>query len=1125
MGYKSIKRICSGTLAALMLLAPLPTPAQAAEVEPGGAEFDGYIVKLANTPQLFSLRGEARDLSQAVDGVGSMGMDGYYLADTLEAAEELSRLAKVEYIEPNYVRYLYDSDLPGLSDPLSLMANDTGTDYNATHLATIKVDKVWQLGYTGQDVDLLNDMGEDGEPVDRIVIAVIDTGLYPDHEDIDYSHVLPGMRFFKTDASADIQTDNNTADENWHGTFVTGEILARVDNIGINGIAAGAYVMPLRVFDPDSKGESVSSDDIVIKAIQYATEQKQLFETTHGESGANICVINMSLGGENPSRSLKTAVDTAIAAGIIVICAAGNDGNEKASYPAQYAIGVGATDADGQITKNTSYYTQMLDPSNGDGYRNKVWVASPGSLYTSLGSAKKDDYPCASGTSFACPQVAAMAAIALSLNNDLTSYYSGLDATVDDGSGKEIAVNNNHLAFKKLLKETSNLTDYNSEQTSEYNTGTLAFDGQDIRYGWGVVDFEKAAALLTTCSLSFTVKNADGEELTAADDLAVAVYDFEEDGSYGSATPLTPTDGVYSLTRGETYRYIITADRYKPCEAELQVKDYSNTLNITLEGLDYTVNFAVTDEEGGAIPNAVVQVYSGDTQLEDTEGAFLLKNGVYSYTVAAVGYESVTDSFTIDDSKNEYENDALTIPVEMKLIPTSGDVSFTVTGSDSEPVTDARITITDAAPDSDGNYRLGAGEYSYTVEAANYKTVSGSFSIEEGDLGTEKVIAVLLPRLYQLTIQASPEDAGIVLKNAAGDTIEPDEDGTYLVVSGTYTCTVTAEGFETASESVSVPDAQSLTVTLTESAKPDPGNEGGDDSDHNSGNSSGNTSSGGTSSGGTNSGSTSSGGTGSGSASSGGTSSGGTSSGGASSGGASSAEGSASSDTAAKDDPSEEIIETDVTEDSEPEEGEEPVSTLSLATVHPFDDVAEKDWFYDAVYYTVSEGLFSGTSKTSSTFSPNSNMTRSMLVTVLYRLDGEPEISSDPVFYDISAGTWYTDAVAWAVGNGVVNGYEDGSFRPESDITREQIAVMIYNYAVRKGYDVTEAVDLSAYEDAQEVSLWARSAMAWANAAGLITGRSQTALAPSGAATRAEVAMILMRFCEKIVPAAEEPPL
>jgi hypothetical protein len=182
--------------------------------------------------------------------------------------------------------------------------------------------------------------------------------------------------------------------------------------------------------------------------------------------------------------------------------------------------------------------------------------------------------------------------------------------------------------------------------------------------------------------------------------------------------------------------------------------------------------------------------------------------------------------------------------------------------------------------------------------------------------------------------------------------------------------------------------------------------------------------------------------------------------------------------------------------------------------MNPFTDVSESDWYYDSVGYVFKNGLFSGTSPT--TFSPDTPMTRAMLVTVLYRLEGLPMVMGTNRFTDVESGQWYTDAVIWANTNGIVEGYDDGRFGPNDNITREQMAAILYRYATYKGYDTSASTDLTAYADMSAVSVWALEAMKWAVAKGLITGMESTTLAPTETATRAQVATLLQRFGENI---------
>ena len=187
-------------------------------------------------------------------------------------------------------------------------------------------------------------------------------------------------------------------------------------------------------------------------------------------------------------------------------------------------------------------------------------------------------------------------------------------------------------------------------------------------------------------------------------------------------------------------------------------------------------------------------------------------------------------------------------------------------------------------------------------------------------------------------------------------------------------------------------------------------------------------------------------------------------------------------------------------------ETEEPVG-------EPFLDVNEGDWFYDAVAYAYENGLMDGVG--GNRFAPNSETTRAQLVTILYRLEGEPAVTGEAGFDDVAAGQWYTDAVIWAAASDIVNGIGDNQFGPENTLTREQLVTMLYRYAQNKGYDVTASADLSGYPDAGQIQSWAQEAMTWAVAEGIVEGMDGN-LNPAGHATRAQIATILMRFCEGV---------
>ena len=188
---------------------------------------------------------------------------------------------------------------------------------------------------------------------------------------------------------------------------------------------------------------------------------------------------------------------------------------------------------------------------------------------------------------------------------------------------------------------------------------------------------------------------------------------------------------------------------------------------------------------------------------------------------------------------------------------------------------------------------------------------------------------------------------------------------------------------------------------------------------------------------------------------------------------------------------------------------EEKAETNELA----FTDVDKDAWYYDYVQYVYEKGLMQGAD---GKFDPDGNMTRAMLVTVLYRLDGADAPAKASGFTDVADGEWYADAIAWAAENGIVVGISETEFAPNENITREQLAAVFYRYAKFKGYDTSDAADLNVYEDADEISEYAIDAFAWSVAKELIRGVDATTISSKTTSTRAQVATILMRFCENI---------
>ena len=194
------------------------------------------------------------------------------------------------------------------------------------------------------------------------------------------------------------------------------------------------------------------------------------------------------------------------------------------------------------------------------------------------------------------------------------------------------------------------------------------------------------------------------------------------------------------------------------------------------------------------------------------------------------------------------------------------------------------------------------------------------------------------------------------------------------------------------------------------------------------------------------------------------------------------------------------------------------VSFREIAVELPFTDVAENAWYADAATYVYEHGLMAGTSAT--TFAPDATTSRSMIATILWRMAGSPVVNYAMDYTDVAQGQWYSEAIRWAASEGIVGGYGNGLFGTNDPITREQFAAMLYRFAQEQGYDVSigENTNILSYTDVADLSEYAISAMQWAVGAGIINGTGDgSTLSPQGQATRAQAAVMLMRFCEEYV--------
>ncbi len=383
-------RIIPLLLVLLLLVSLLPTTAFAEEPAPDNSG-EGYIVRLRDTAGL-SMLSESEHGLEVISPQSNL-----YFAQSMEQISECIPESQIDYIEPNYKLQLLDA---AVNDTLYT----SGAQWN---LDTLHVPAAWEKGQYGSGV----------------TVAVIDSGLYgigdgEHHEDIDPAKVVKPHNFLDDNA--------NVTDRQGHGTFVAGVLFANTNNnAGVAGVMPEIKIMPLKVFGTDD-AETVD----VIEAIAYAVE-----------NGADV--INLSLGGTEYSKALEDACNAAVAAGTLVVAAAGNDGTSALRYPAAYdsVIGVAAL-------------TRSNVPYENSQYGKSVYVAAPGEGLVGI-SAASNQYCYKTGTSVAAPEVSALAAMAKSISPSI-----------------------NQDGFKQLIQQTS--TD-------------LGEAGFDIYYGYGLINFEAAA--------------------------------------------------------------------------------------------------------------------------------------------------------------------------------------------------------------------------------------------------------------------------------------------------------------------------------------------------------------------------------------------------------------------------------------------------------------------------------------------------------------------------------------------------------------------------------------------------------------------------------------------------------
>ena len=575
-------------------------------------------------------------------------------------------------------------------------------------------------------------------------------------------------------------------------------------------------------------------------------------------------------------------------------------------------------------------------------------------------------------------------------------------------------------------------------------------------------------------------------------------------------------------------------------------------------GYPTTVSVVEDSEEAAPVEGAAVTIRDPNTGCvfaPESDGSYIIPKGTYELEVSAEGYETYTG--TLDNTAEQTHVCRLTLE-RFDTISAFADFdhSKTVPAGTAESELDLPATLSATVngqaaqvpvtwqTDAEKPYDPAVADtYTFTavVDSQTYQVAEG-VQMPTFQVTVEAAKATL-------TFQTTPANATVVLKDGESAVVEPQADGSYRLTPGTYTYTVSASGYQTAEGTVTIENMDVVkTVALTFAG----------------GGSSGGSSGGGSSSGGNTTTTTTT-----------------KNPDGSTTTTVTNKTTGTVTETTKFQDGSVQTVETKkdgtvtttdqakngVTAVTVDKPGQSVTATVTLpagvdsatvtlpAEVTPgtvavnaetgealkrsvptedgltvrldgsvklvledrskdFTDTAGH-WGAASIDFVTARGMFTGTSD--ATFSPDAKLTRGMIVQVLYQFDGADPWSGGNAFDDVAADAWYADAVGWAAAQGIVAGYGNDSFGPEDNITREQMVMILYNYAKSKGYDVSGSADLSRFSDHADVNGYGIQALGWAVNAGLITGVGGNKLAPQATATRAEVAAVLMRFCEYLV--------
>lgn len=1057
------------------------------------------------TGYLFRMKETAIMPLNAAEGVQPVPYaDGYYTADSLEDLQPYLDAGLVEMAVPDaQLELLGEGEEGGTASP-----NDPGAEQQ-WYLSELGMDEVWASGLDGSGV----------------TVAVIDSGLVQNHEDLNYTNIT-GCNFLATEGSVDI---DDWTDTTGHGSLVSGILAAQTDNsVGVASLADGAELLVLRCFASKDSGTTGSgSVSTILSAIEYAIDQ-------------DVDVINMSFGGTNADSLavLKEPLERAADQGIILVAAAGNDNSTAYRYPAAFdcVTGVGGVGENGTLYANT----QRND---------SVFLTAPAVSIYNIGYEAENSYRSDTGTSMSTPMVSAMAALAKQVDKaiDNDGFRTLLKASVTDGgeAGYDTSYGWGYLsaaAFVQALTADQTITydcgggTFPAEGTwsAAYQIGkgdqvvlpTPTREGYDFT-GWYLTE-DCAGTPVTAIPAgsvgAVTLYAGWSEQITPVPE-PPAVVEGQESQT-GSATPAS-LDGLTAVqpytadvsgwfTNAETYT-LSSAPELGTAELAGNTLTYTPTAEAAEQTVTFTLRGVSGEEKSGdvTVSVTVAALPVSDAKLEQSSASYDLYTQSGGVTVGLSLYgnqltgAAARETVLVAGTDYILTDSAITLTHALlsRLGKGAHTLTFTFDNGRTEAAKQAALTVTiaDTTPVTPDPGTGGGGGSTGGGGSSGGGSGGGGTPAKEPDL--ELLESQDGAFRYALTdgTAALTFDEEQLDKLAAGEALldlSGVEGAEAVSLNGTDAAALT-KGVTIRLPSGSAALSPELLASLTETAGEEaltvalcPA-ENLNAAQQN-----------------------------------------------AVAGGMVYTFAVSAGGSALKTLPASAVLTLPWTpEDTSPavpgmallaEDGTmtaletswDPLAaTLTAETsaaglivltsepwLNPFADVSETDWYYDAVGYVCAAGIMEGSG---SAFLPEGTVTRGMIAVMLYRLEGEPETGAGQAgFADVAEDAYYADAVNWAQTSGVMNGYGEGIFGPEDPVTREQLAAILFRYAEYRSGGTPETDDtvLEAYGDNGSVSDWACAAMAWAVDTGVINGRAESLLDPSGTAARSEAAAILQRW-------------